>query len=632
MNDGVFDVLICGGGLAGLTLARQLKLEMPQLSVAVVDRQASPLPEAAHKVGESSNELTAHYLGKVLGLEEYLRERQLPKFGLRYFFGDPHGPFDDRPEFGQKVRPPFVTGYQLDRGRLENDLRQMAAEMGVTVIENSIVDEIRLAEGDEPHVGVCRERGTGTIRNVSGRWIVDALGRRRLLQSKLGLMRSNGHSASAAWWRIAERVDIGNMGSDRFRGRVHDDRYYSTNHLMGRGYWFWLIPLSSGATSLGIVTDETIHPFQSYGRNYQQALEWLRQYEPAVLPLIEGREPLDFLGFKNYSYHSAQIFSHRRWSCIGEAGIFLDPFYSIGSDFIALDNTITVEMIRRDLEGELTPAAVDDFNHLVLDLYAGHGVLYYRGGYRTFGHPHVYAAKHFWDIATYWSVLVPFFVQNIVRRPSPEALALIRRYNELHERVQKVFIDWAEKAPPRSTYELADISRSKLHQMLYFDLLSQKTPEQALRAAKMNLDRLEEMAQVLFWQAVRECLPERLPQKLPWINAWAIGLDPEQWESDGLFRPETAPRPLDSMARTFSGVFGPVTLKEFVRLDLFYKWKNLVQGKPVGAFARWVVRTFVLGKPAPWIRKLFITDYQAPEAGFEAPARARAAAGGESAG
>ena len=58
-----FDVVICGGGLAGLTLARQLRLELPQLSVAVIDRLASPLPEAAFKVGESSIELGTYYLG-----------------------------------------------------------------------------------------------------------------------------------------------------------------------------------------------------------------------------------------------------------------------------------------------------------------------------------------------------------------------------------------------------------------------------------------------------------------------------------------------------------------------------------------------------------------------------------------
>ena len=61
------DVVICGGGLAGLLLARQLRQQMPDLSVAVIDRMARPLPDAAHKVGESSVELGCQYLEE-LGL------------------------------------------------------------------------------------------------------------------------------------------------------------------------------------------------------------------------------------------------------------------------------------------------------------------------------------------------------------------------------------------------------------------------------------------------------------------------------------------------------------------------------------------------------------------------------------
>ena len=48
-------------------------------------------------------------------------------------------------------------------------------------------------------------------------------------------------------------------------------------------------------------------------------LEWLRENEPVVWEFLKDKEPLDFLTFKNYSYASAQVFSHRRWSCVGDA-------------------------------------------------------------------------------------------------------------------------------------------------------------------------------------------------------------------------------------------------------------------------------------------------------------------------
>ena len=40
-------------------------------------------------------------------------------------------------------------------------------------------------------------------------------------------------------------------------------RWLSTNHLMGAGYWVWLIPLGSGSTSFGIVADERPPPLRA---------------------------------------------------------------------------------------------------------------------------------------------------------------------------------------------------------------------------------------------------------------------------------------------------------------------------------------------------------------------------------
>ena len=68
----VYDVLIAGGGLAGQCLARQLKLARPGLSVAVMDWEKRPLPEAAFKVGEATSELGAHYFAVKLRLKDYL--------------------------------------------------------------------------------------------------------------------------------------------------------------------------------------------------------------------------------------------------------------------------------------------------------------------------------------------------------------------------------------------------------------------------------------------------------------------------------------------------------------------------------------------------------------------------------
>jgi flavin-dependent dehydrogenase len=595
-----------------LTLARQLKLELPDVSVAVIDRLARPLPEAAFKVGESSIELSTYYFGQVLKLAEYFKRCHLFKLGLRFFFGDSHGPLEQRPETGPDMFSP-VPSYQIDRGRLENDLRRMAVDQGVDLFEDSIVEDILLSEGDQKHIVKCRTKDDQESISLTGRWVVDALGRRRLLQSKLGLKIPDGHLASAAWWRYTGRIDVDDIGANggrAWRRNRVESRYFSTNHLMGKGYWVWLIPLGSGATSVGIVTDESIHPQNSYGSSYSKALEWLQANEPVLWEFIRALQPLDFHSLKNYSYGSTKIFSNQRWSCVGEAGVFLDPLYSLGSDFIALGNTITVEMIRRDLAGTLTEEAVESFNQLILELLFPLCLDYYRGTYRVFGHAQIYTAKLAWDTAIYWAWMVQLFMQGLIRQPTAEIFMLGQQYRSLNERVQQLFIDWSDKAPPRAIYVRGDMARMRFWQLLHLDLATRRSQEQVLEIARKNLDRFEELAQVLFWQAVEECYPENIALKQrPWVNAWRIRLDPEQWSEAGLFEPATAPRPLNQMRDNFTGIFAPQSLREKLQYEFPYQMMHWGKGFVYYKLVSIIHRRVFVNQPAMEARKSMIKDY-----------------------
>jgi hypothetical protein len=62
-----------------------------------------------------------------------------------------------------------------------------------------------------------------------------------------------------------------------------------------------------------------------------------------------------------------------------------------------------------------------------------------------------------------------------------------------------------------------------------------------------SLEIFEELAQVIFLLAVEDTMPEQLAMfpANTWLNAWAISLDAERWEADGLFQPQTQPRSLE---------------------------------------------------------------------------------------
>ena len=502
-----FDVVICGGGLAGLTLARQLRMNHPELSIAVLERTKRPLPIACLKVGESSVEVGTNYFTNDLDLLPYFEKKHVPKLGLRFFFGDSRGPIEKRPEVGAD-RFPEVPSFQIDRGMFENDLREMVAAADVNLFEDWSVKDIQISETEAPHRVQVQRPGSKSTEELECRWVVDATGRRRTLQKKLGLMRENGHQASAAWFRMEGRLDIDDLVPASRKGwhsRVPNRiRWYSTNHLMGPGYWVWLIPLGSGNTSVGIVTSETMHPVRTYN-TYELAYQWLRKHEPRLARYLGNKRPLDFLCYKNYSYSSHQVISHERWACVGEAGVFTDPFYSPGSDFICMGNTMVNELVRMDAEGTLTRDLVEDVNALYLSLNDSY-VDIYRGSYDIFGMTHIMAAKIVFDWSIYWEFLGQLCFQNMLARPEfvRPVFEVGRQYVEINQRVQQLFRDWGNRATNRDTFDFLNPFDVPFCHEAHVDLARKKTGEETLERMEKQLPLFEEWGNVLRQRAIEE--------------------------------------------------------------------------------------------------------------------------------
>src|SRR5436190_23983144 len=140
-----YDVIIPGGGLAGLTLAIQLKRAKPDISILILESRASEATTAAHKVGESTVELATHYMREVLDLKGYLEEHELPKHGLRFFFkSNNKGEISNRVELGPRLKLP-TPSHQLDRGTLENYLSKHAQELGAKLIRGVKAREVKFS-------------------------------------------------------------------------------------------------------------------------------------------------------------------------------------------------------------------------------------------------------------------------------------------------------------------------------------------------------------------------------------------------------------------------------------------------------------------------------------------------------
>ncbi|GAA2863460.1 halogenase [Actinoplanes cyaneus] len=441
-----YDVAVLGGGAAGLTLALQIKQARPETSILVIERQQHPVPEAAHKVGESTVEIGGRYLRDVLGLREHLDNDQLDKFGIRMFFSA--GGNEDiavRSEVGHAVLPPYaVSSFQLDRGRLENFLAKDLAGRGVQFVYGK-VDDVELNPGGR-HLVTFTPNDDDRARQVEVRWALDATGRYSLLKRKLGLAKESEHKAGSVWFRIGHPIDINDWSDDpQWQGRIRSGRReLSTNHLMGPGYWVWLIRLASDAISIGIVADPRLHPFDTMNR-FERAMEWLREHEPQCARVVEQHQDKlqDFRVLRNYPYAVQQVYSADRWALTGEAGMFLDPFYSPGFDMISISNGLITDLVTRDLAGEDITELAAIHNQMYLTIGEGWFKIY-TNQYPLMGNARVMQAKVVWDTAVYWAVPSLLYFHDKIRQlvDHPQLVWGLARFQGAMDHVQRFFREW----------------------------------------------------------------------------------------------------------------------------------------------------------------------------------------------
>lgn len=542
-----FDVIVLGGGLAGQTLARQIQRERPETRILVTELRPHPVKEVAHKVGESTVEIGAHYFSKVLGLERHLIDSQLRKAGLRYFF--PHGDNEDvasRVEMGASYFPP-VPSYQIDRGRFENMLAEENVQLGVEFWDCCKAVEVT-RDGDMHSVRLERD---GDTSHVASRWVIDASGRAGLLKRQLGLARESGHKCNAVWFRMADKIDPDDWSdSPDWRGRIPKGlRWLSTNHFMGRGYWVWLIPLAGGNTSVGIVADPELHPLEEM-RSFDRALDWLKRHEPQCAREVEIRHDklMDFLALKHYAHGCVRVFSGDRWALTGDAGVFTDPFYSPGSDFIAMSNTFITDLVLRDLKGEEIARRANDYNRVYLNTYESF-ITIYENQYPLMGNPRLMAAKIVWDFAIYWGFLTLQFLGG--RLCDLELLeragSTLQRVNHLNARVQNFFREWDVLGQQTCEPAFIDVLGVDIMRRLHYGLGDDLPGDALLERFTENLKLCESLAAAIFQEAA-QLLPNAPDAP---VNPYAITLN---LADDHLFDSEKVVAVEEVAARTMEKI------------------------------------------------------------------------------
>jgi flavin-dependent dehydrogenase len=499
-----YDVVIIGAGLAGLSLARHLLLHSDK-KILLVDRR-SEIPPKKQKVGESTVQVSAYYYAKVLDLEEHLLTEHFLKYNLRYYWKTPGQPNDCFEQYSQAyiLKLSNICCYQLDRNKFEGEMLRLNRENPRFTFYAPAAEMSAALSDDGPH-SLSLKVGGERLR-LTADWVVDTSGRGKFLARRMGLDKENPirHGATFLWVDGLVNIDkltrLSPKGIRLKRDRAatgHTPFWLATNHFMGEGFWFWVIPLH-GKTSLGLVYDNQTFPRERVS-TAEKLIEWVCEEFPLFARDLPRRKILDKSSFKDFSYDCAQTISRARWALSGEAGRFTDPLYSPGSDLISLHNTLIADAILTADAGEL--AAKCWLYEQVMEVFYQGTVPAYAVTYDALGDQEAFVLKYTWELSLYFAFYVFPFINDLFtdRLFLFSYLGKFSRLGPINRNLQafiSAYYRWKKHAgrPARGPvfYDFTDIAPLRVAEKTFYQV--GVSVDEAKRILDSQLDNLKELA------------------------------------------------------------------------------------------------------------------------------------------
>ncbi|KAJ7101319.1 putative halogenase [Mycena belliarum] len=346
------EMLVIGGGPAGSFAAAALARE--GFEVTLLEREHFP----RYHIGESMLPSCRPFL-RFIGAEQKVIDFGFcVKVGAALKFNQ-----TKREGYTDFVNPdPSKAAWNVTRADFDEILLRNAAESGARVCEGISVTSIQFSpENDKQPVSAGWKSDTGSTGEIKFKWLIDASGRNGIMSTKyLKNRKFNTSLRSMASWGYWTGANMYAPGTRRENAPWFEA-------LTDESGWAWFIPLHNGRVSVGFVLKEDLGrakkaevtgPDVALTHYHNQF-----KFVPGLQRLLGNAK---FLGevksAGDYSYSASQ-YAGPNYRIAGDAGAFIDPFFSSGVHLAFGGGLSAASTIAASIRGQCTEADAIKFHN-----------------------------------------------------------------------------------------------------------------------------------------------------------------------------------------------------------------------------------------------------------------------------
>ena len=356
MNAQTTDVLVIGAGPAGTVAASIVK--KAGFNVRIVEKMKFP----RFVIGESLLPRCMEALEEA-GFLDAVKEKHFQEKGGAKFVKD--GKICDY-QFADQFTKGWTWTWQVPRADFDQTLASTVEKMGVPVDYETTVTAIEFNGSDSVTTVVDKD---GNSSKIHARFIIDGSGYGRVIPKLFNMDKPSNLPPRKALF--AHTVDK--------RRSMSDEPNRITVVVHKKAVWIWIIPFSTGITSLGFVGDPSF--FKQYPGNTEQQLRALIADEPY---LRERFKDVEFV-FEPRVLESWSSTTDRFYGegfvLTGNVTEFLDPVFSSGVTLATVSSQIAGKLVVEKLNGrtidweneymKIMQQGVDTFRSYVMAWYEG---------------------------------------------------------------------------------------------------------------------------------------------------------------------------------------------------------------------------------------------------------------------